>query len=114
MALNDIEHKLIRGNFKEPRIHFACNCAAKSCPKLLNKAYEGNTLNEQLEAQTVSFFKNSSKNVITSSENKISKLFEWYGVDFGDPYVYIKKYRPTINTSVKITYLEYDWALNKK
>ena len=39
-SLNDIEHKIIRKEFNEPRIHFALVCAAKSCPPLLNEAYE--------------------------------------------------------------------------
>jgi len=39
MNLNDIEHDLIRRQFKEPRIHFAVNCASYSCPRLRNEAY---------------------------------------------------------------------------
>ena len=51
-SLNYIENKIIRPVFKEPRIHFAVNCAAKSCPPLLNRAYSAKTLDEQLENQT--------------------------------------------------------------
>jgi PBP1b-binding outer membrane lipoprotein LpoB len=75
LTLNNIEHQLIRENFKEPRIHFACNCAAKSCPKLLNSAYEGSTLEKQLDTQTKSFLNNKSKNSIATNELKISKIF---------------------------------------
>ena len=114
LTLNNIEHQLIRENFKEPRIHFACNCAAKSCPKLLNIAYEGNTLEQQLEMQTYSFLLTKSKNSISSNEIKISKIFEWYAGDFGNVKQYIKKYQPQISESTNITYLEYDWSLNKK
>src|SRR5437870_13676452 len=27
LSLNDIEHRILRGRFREPRIHFALNCA---------------------------------------------------------------------------------------
>lgn len=32
LSLNDVEHGILRKQFKEPRIHFAVNCASKSCP----------------------------------------------------------------------------------
>ncbi len=114
LTLNNIEHQLIRENFKEPRIHFACNCAAKSCPKLLNYAYEGAILEKQLKAQTISFLNNKSKNKITANEITISKIFEWYGGDFGNVTEYIKKYKPEVNSTAKVLYTECDWALNKK
>ena len=37
-SLNNIEHDIIRPVFNDPRIHFAVNCAAKSCPTINNKA----------------------------------------------------------------------------
>jgi hypothetical protein len=114
LTLNNIEHQLIRENFKEPRIHFACNCAAKSCPKLLNKAYEGATLEKQLDSQTKLFLNNTSKNSLSANSIKISKIFEWYGKDFGNVTLFIKKYHPEVNSNAKISYLEYDWTLNKQ
>ena len=36
ITLDDIEHKIIRPRFKDPRVHFAINCASKSCPPLIS------------------------------------------------------------------------------
>ena len=46
IALNTIEHEILRP-MGDPRIHFAIVCASKSCPKLLNYAYESETLDQQ-------------------------------------------------------------------
>ena len=66
-SLGDIEHKILR-KMNEPRIHFAINCASKSCPKLLNEAYIEKNLNNQLNAATKEFLIDSTKNII--KENK--------------------------------------------
>ena len=117
LSLNQIENEIIRPTFKEPRIHFAVNCAAKSCPKLLNGAFLAHKLDSQLEVATKKFINNKAKNTISSSSIQISKIFEWYAVDFGGKeglVNYFNKYSDIkINSSAKVTFMEYDWALNK-
>ncbi len=81
-SLNDIEHEIIRKEFDEPRIHFALVCAAKSCPPLLNEAYNADKLNAQLHQQGVKFINNPKKNEIAVDNIKVSKLFDWYKGDF--------------------------------
>lgn len=116
-SLNEVENSVIRPTFKEPRIHFAVNCAAVSCPKLLNEAYEGSTLNAQLEKSSKYFVNNKSKNKLSATSVQISKIFEWYGEDFkagGGIIAFLNKYSTVkINSNAKITYLEYKWPLNK-
>lgn len=112
-SLNDIEHGIIRKQFNEPRIHFACVCAAKSCPKLLNQAYTEAKLNSQLTAQTKYFINDASRNQIADKNLKVSKLFEWYAGDFGDVNAYIAKYyNGTFKPDSDIEFMEYDWSLN--
>lgn len=113
LSLNDIEHNIIRKRFNEPRIHFAVNCAAKSCPKLLNSAFLPEKLDQQLSFQANYFVNNTSKNNISSDQLELSKIFDWYGSDFGDVNVYIKKFIPTLNTDLKPSFMVYDWALNE-
>ena len=114
-SLNQIENEIIRPEFKESRIHFAVNCAAKSCPPLLNQAWTADNLEELFEKQTAAFINNNSYNVISSSVCKLSKIFEWYAEDFGDIRTYINKYSKTkIDSDTEIVYLEYDWSLNGK
>jgi len=91
-SLNDIEHKIIRPQFNDARIHFAVNCAAKSCPKLNNGAMTEANVNSTLEKLTKQFVNNSSLNEISSGSASLSKIFEWYASDFGDLTAFINKY----------------------
>lgn len=116
-SLNNVENDIIRPRYKERRIHFAVNCASISCPKLLNQAYTEDNLNRKLTQQTKAFLANSSKNQLDKKKVKISKIFDWYKVDFtknNDIIPFLKKYSDVeINDDAKVEYLEYNWNLNE-
>lgn len=118
MDLNNIEHGIIRKQFKEPRIHFALVCAAKSCPPLRNEAFVASKLNAQLDDQGVRFVNDSFKNDVSASKMDVSKLFDWYGGDFkktASIETWINKYaKIKAKSGTKITYKEYYWDLNGK
>lgn len=113
LSLNDIENNIIRKQFNEPRIHFAVNCAAKSCPPLWNRAFQGQFLEEALYQRTKSFLNNSNYNHFDKKTAHLSKIFEWYAGDFGDVLTYIKPYLPSLSAN-NIRYQDYDWSLNTK
>jgi len=114
-SLNNIENDIIRPQFKDARIHFAVNCAAKSCPPILNGAFFGKTIDTQLDEATKKFINNKKYQTITSSNITLSKIFDWYGADFGDIVTFINKYSNVkVNKSATIAYKDYDWALNGK
>lgn len=114
-SLNEIENDIIRPTFKEPRIHFAVNCAAASCPPLLNKAWTAENLEANLTKQAKKFINNSKYNQITSRSVKVSKIFDWYGEDFDNLVNYLNKYSNTkIQSNAKVGFAEYDWSLNKQ
>ena len=48
-----LEHKILRPEFKEPRVHFAINCASVGCPPLAADPYRPTTLDAQLALNTV-------------------------------------------------------------
>ncbi|ALJ00594.1 DUF547 domain-containing protein [Rufibacter tibetensis] len=114
--LNNIEHNILRKKFEEPRIHFAIVCASESCPRLRNEAYVGSRINAQLEEQTVQFINDSTKNKISANQAELSEIFNWFGGDFkkkGTLLQFINKYsRTKVNPSAKISFMNYDWALN--
>ena len=113
-SLNNIENDILRPQYKDARIHFAVNCAAKSCPPLLNRAWTAANLNSNFEKQAKAFINNASFNKISADKVQISKIFEWYAGDFGNIITYLNKYANTkINPSAKVEYLEYNWDLNK-
>ena len=141
--LSTIENDLIRENYDEPRIHFAINCASKSCPALQKQAYVADKLEQQLENATIQFMRDPEHNRFNKEKKllKISSIFNWYNTDFTksgslqsyiasyiseDPEIQVLLNEDTRNknkstgignllndNSVKIIYLDYDWSLNK-
>lgn len=114
-SLNNIEHDIIRPRYKDPRIHFAVNCAAASCPPLPNKAFTASNLDGLLTSRTKSFIRNDKYNTISAENVQVSKIFDWYGEDFGDLREFLNKYAETeILADTDIGFKEYDWSLNKQ
>jgi len=114
--LDIIEHDILRKQYDEPRIHFAINCASKSCPDLRNEAYTADKIEKQLTEQAVTFINSPQKNSISPSQVELSKLFSWFKADFtkqGSLIEYINKYSNIMVThGAKIKYKKYDWRLN--
>jgi hypothetical protein len=115
--LNNIEHGILRTQFQEPRIHFAVNCASKSCPKLLNEAYIAEKLDAQLTLQAQSFLNDGVRNQISTQKVALSKIFSWYRGDFTKKqrlFEFINQYSEVkITANRTIDYLDYDWNLNE-
>ncbi len=116
--LNNIEHGIIRKQFKDPRIHFAVNCASYSCPRLRAEAFTASRLEEQLEDQAKYFVNNIRKNIIGENEVNLSKLFLWYAGDFKqdgkDVVDFINQYSNiNISKNANVKYLDYIWTLNE-
>lgn len=85
LTLDDVEHRILRHDFSEPRVHFAMNLAAKGGPKMRSEAYTGLKLDEQLEEQTRSFLHETTKNRLDTAQNivYISPVVARYRDDFG-------------------------------
>ena len=114
-TLDAIEHEILR-KYDEPRIHFAINCASKSCPILANEAYMADRLEDQLNRSAAVFFSDSSKNRHTSKRLYLSRIFLWFKKDFGkteDIIEMMNRYSgQNIPSDISISYLTYDWSLN--
>lgn len=123
-TLDFVEHKLLRKNYNEPRIHFALVCAARSCPPLRSEAYQANRLDEQLDDQARRFLADPSKNRVDPAERVIyfSPIFKWYAGDFekrSDSVLgFVKPFWPESvgkkleKADFKVRYTEYGWSLN--
>ena len=115
--LNNIEHTKLRKKFKDPRIHFAVNCASYSCPALRNEAYSAEKLDQQLTDATKRFLADDRKNQISAQKINISKLFFWYKGDFtkkGSVIDFINAYSSVrVNKDAAVNYQDYLWNLNE-
>lgn len=118
LTLNNIEKDKLLKRFKEPRVHFAVNCAAASCPPLLNKAWTEDNVQRYYAKLAKAFINNSSYNSVSAKSIQASQIFNWYASDFGGSdkiLAYFQKYSDTeIKKNAKITFKEYDWKLNKQ
>ena len=134
MALDDIEHGLIRapGAFDEPRIHAAVVCASIGCPMLRAEAFTADKLDAQLEDGMRRFLADSSRNRFDPASGKllVSKIFDWYGKDFEKGHQGFTSLRVTFGRyagqlaktpemqeqiqrgNYKLEFLDYDWSLN--
>ena len=125
-TLHQIENGILRKRYKDPRIHFAINCASNSCPPPGNQILSGDSLDEQLNYKLQQFIQNSS-NVFVShdtKEIKLSRIFKWYKSDFTANGMSLKEYvlqslldipdrkRKTVLQDYKVGYFKYDWGLN--
>ena len=125
LSLNDLEHKILRVNYREPRLHFALVCAAKGCPPLRSEAYVADQLEAQLDDQARRFLADPVKNRVAVGERVVylSPLFKWYGADFekqsGSVLAALKPYWPPVAAAAlgqggfKVRYTDYDWSLNE-
>ncbi len=139
LTLNDIEHKILRKKFDDPRIHFVIVCASIGCPILENRAYFAEDLEQRLEQSTRNFINNPEKVMLDREKNIIylSSIFDWYKDDFRasekgkekfEKYrkdeqgvmEFVTKYcaeaeqKYIIQNQPKIKYLDYDWSLNEQ
>ena len=120
LTLNHIEHKILRGQYNDPRIHFAINCASNSCPPIGHRIVTGINLDQQLNDKTRDFINNPANVMVDHKKRMIvlSKIFKWYKKDFesgGTTLVdYLNKYRdePILKSSYMIIFQDYDWGLN--
>ncbi len=120
MSLDDIEHNTLRKSWREPRVHYAVNCASIGCPNLQKRAFEAGNLESLLNAGASQYI-NSKRGVRLSEDGVIaSKIYDWFGEDFGssdDLYAHWLRYADEplklgLKNSPPIASYDYDWSLN--
>ncbi len=117
-TLDQIEKERLIAAFNEPRVHFAVNCAAASCPPLLNKAWTETTVQQYYTTATSNFINDTTYNYVSMDSLAVSKVFDWYAQDFGGAgniVDYFQQYADsTISDSAVVVYRVYDWNLNSQ
>lgn len=127
MSLNHLEHEIIRKRFREPRVHVALVCAAKSCPAIRPEAYQGQRLSIQLEDQSRQFA-NNTRYVAYDATNEtlhLSPILNWYGDDWRPvggylPWLAARARDPALKQAIQraargetpVAFFDYDWSLN--
>ncbi|HYN13190.1 MAG TPA: DUF547 domain-containing protein [Burkholderiales bacterium] len=114
-SLDGVEHRMLRPVYRDPRIHYAVNCASIGCPMLREEAYVGERLERQLEEQAVRFLSDRSRNRYRDGRLELSKIFDWFKEDFEPREGYFARYAAVLGVPDRIpplSFLDYDWSLN--
>jgi len=127
ISLNDVENDRIRAGFHDPRIHFAINCAARSCPPIRSEAYTGAKLDAQLDDQVRKFLSGPNGIRIEARNGgavvHVTKILDWFGKDFdqwaGGKVAFLRRYvspeqQKQLSGNVDFKYDDYNWDLNDR
>jgi len=122
LSLNDIEHRIVRPVFEDPRIHYALNCAAAGCPNLMPRAWRAETLEADLDAAERAYV-NDPRGIRfdTNGRLTLSKIYSWFSEDFGNDeeevledlfYAASPELQDKLYGRTSVDRYEYDWSLN--
>ncbi|MGF1466655.1 MAG: DUF547 domain-containing protein [Sandaracinaceae bacterium] len=124
VSLDEIEHQMIRENFRDPRIHFAVNCASVGCPALARAAYEDETLDEDLQRAAERAHTDGTRWFQLDGQRvSLTRLYLWYHQDFeavaGSELAFASRFNADLAAAaeagdVDVAYLPYDWSLNSQ
>ncbi len=145
-SLEDIEHGILRANRGMPffpgkqfaaddprlafaintfdaRIHFALNCASRSCPPISYYTAEG--INKQLDIAAANFIQGETTLDKSGVMLGVSRIFKWYAKDFGGKKGMLELMRgflpeddmrrkliENFGRNVMMQFVPYDWHLN--
>jgi hypothetical protein len=121
MSLDDIEHRTLRTGWREPRIHYAVNCASIGCPNLMARPWVSATLERDLDAAARAFI-NGPRGVrlVAPGRVRVSSIYHWFREDFGGTNAGVLAHvRPLASAALRsqldgatIAGHDYDWAIN--
>ena len=124
-SLIDIESRVIRPLFNEPRVHFALWWGVLGSPRLAPTPYTGKNLDQQLDKQTKAFITWDEAVGINKEGSSISlsPLFDWYKYDFGQKESAVLAFvRKRVNQEdakwipkdfSTVTFTAFDWTLDQ-
>ncbi len=122
LTLDGIEHGIMRRQWREPRVHYAVNCASIGCPNLRRRAWRAETLDAEL-SDAARDYVNHPRGVRVGADGAVraSGIYDWYKEDFGGDargvLAHLRAYaEPALARALAgadaISSNEYDWSLN--
>lgn len=122
VSLDAIEHDILREDWDDPRVHYAVNCAAYSCPNLQTEAWSGETLDEDLDRAARAYVNDPRGVTIRANGTlQVATIYKWFREDFGGSNQgvidhFLDYAEPDLAAQIqakpRITKHEYDWDLN--
>jgi hypothetical protein len=117
VSLDDIEHRILRPIWRDPRTHYAVNCASVGCPNLLPEPFTGANLESLLEQGARAYVNHPRGVRLNDGGLRLSSIYDWFAADFGDVPTHLRRYaEPPLAAALArnpaIDGYSYDWALN--
>jgi hypothetical protein len=121
LSLDDIEHRVLRPIWRDPRVHYAVNCAALGCPNLQVSTFTAANTEALLDKAAREYVNHPRGATVSGGALKVSSIYTWYEADFGGTEAgvieHLKRYaRPGLASALAaidhISGDSYDWALN--
>ncbi len=121
LTLNDIESRILRPLWRDPRAHYVLNCASIGCPNLDVPAYRGAGLEARLDEAARRYINHPRGVRIENGELIVSSIYAWFRDDFGGSkatvLAHLKAYadrdlKNELSSRAEIDGYEYDWSLN--
>jgi hypothetical protein len=120
LSLDDIEHEILRKLWRDPRVHYALNCASIGCPDLPREAFSGAALEVMLERGARAFVNHPRGVSVSGDAVTASRIYSWFAADFGDQAALFSHWRryaagpraQALAQAGRIAGYDYDWRLN--
>ncbi|MBT5107579.1 MAG: DUF547 domain-containing protein [Rhodospirillaceae bacterium] len=120
VSLNDIEHRILRPIWRDPRLHYALNCASVGCPNLQRRAFTTMNAPSLLDRAARDFVNSPRGARLEGDQLTVSSLYVWFVEDFGGGTAgvvrHLKEFAaPDLAAALDdVTEIEdaYDWSLN--
>ncbi len=121
LSLDDIEHRILRPIWRDPRIHYAVNCASIGCPNLLPEAYTGANAEALLDRAARQYINHPRGAELRDGRLVVSSIYDWYAADFGGDdagvVAHLRRYADgplaaSLDGIARIDDDRYDWSLN--
>ena len=122
LSLDDIEHRILRPIWKDPRIHYAVNCASIGCPDLAPEAYTPANMEKLLDEGARAYVNHPRGARVESGKLQVSSIYDWFADDFGGSpagvIAHLKQFAAAplmqaLGQRSKIDGDGYDWTLNE-
>jgi hypothetical protein len=121
LSLNDIEHRILRPRWQDPRLHYALNCASLGCPNLQAAAFHAETMDTMLEQAAAAYANHPRGATFEDNRLYVSSIYSWFRDDFGEDnaavIAHLQRHadpplRDALSADTRIAGYRYDWSLN--
>lgn len=82
VSLHDIQHRILRPIWRDPRVHYALSCGAVGCPNLQPEPFRGERIEHQLNKAAMAYINDPRCIQVEDDRLIVSSLYGWYKHDF--------------------------------